>query len=272
MLECAMNNGAIRDIGPLLPLTNNLIYRRYDAMAESSVAQTRVRKQRRRIPINTGERFGRLVVIEESISVSPSGHYRRSAKCQCDCGNITNPVLSDLWSGDTQSCGCLMRETTGNIRKTHGLSKHPLHGMWKRMRSRCLNANSKDYPDYGGRGIAIHKEWLNNFKAFYDWAIDKWSPGLIIDRENVNQEYSPENCRFVDNGLSSRNTRLLRRDNTSGFRGVWLCKNGKWTANIKCNNEQIHLGRFTNPIDAAKAYDAKAKELDSGHPLNFPGE
>jgi hypothetical protein len=33
--------------------------------------------------------------------------------CRCECGRTTEVVASLLSAGDTRSCGCLRRETTG---------------------------------------------------------------------------------------------------------------------------------------------------------------
>jgi hypothetical protein len=53
---------------------------------------------------------------------------------------------------------------------------------------------------------------------------------------------------------------VIYRNNTSGFRGV--VKDGiRWKAQIQRGAKGIFLGKFTCPIEAAKAYDAKAKEL-----------
>ena len=38
------------------------------------------------------------------------------------------------------------------------------------MKTRCYNKNSPDYKNYGGRGIRICSEWLNNYLSFKSWA------------------------------------------------------------------------------------------------------
>ncbi len=55
----------------------------------------------------TGQRFGRLVVLESTDLRSNSSV---KWKCQCDCGNICYVSSMALQKGDTQSCGCLSQE------------------------------------------------------------------------------------------------------------------------------------------------------------------
>lgn len=64
----------------------------------------------------TGQRFGRLVVIERAENyVSPSGDTNTMWKCQCDCGNITVVAQNKLRGGTTVSCGCYNREVCSEL-------------------------------------------------------------------------------------------------------------------------------------------------------------
>lgn len=57
----------------------------------------------------TGQRFGRLVVIEQSSKrTKTKGAYW---KCLCDCGNEIIVIAANLKRGHTKSCGCLSKET-----------------------------------------------------------------------------------------------------------------------------------------------------------------
>lgn len=58
----------------------------------------------------TGQRFGRLVVLERNYEAEKSHNNNTYWNCKCDCGKITCVVKSSLIQGQTKSCGCLRRE------------------------------------------------------------------------------------------------------------------------------------------------------------------
>lgn len=59
----------------------------------------------------------------------------------------------------------------------------------------------------------------------------------------------------------------------SGYHGVAALKNGKWQASLRHRGRLIHIGTFTSPEEAARAYDRRAIELHGdGAKLNFPRE
>ena len=61
-----------------------------------------------------GQRFGRLVVIEDS---GERVNGKKVWKCKCDCGNTVNVPTTYLTTGDTKSCGCLQKERTSETRR-----------------------------------------------------------------------------------------------------------------------------------------------------------
>lgn len=72
-----------------------------------------------------------------------------------------------------------------------------------------------------------------------------------------NRSCNLRSCNHSSNGANC----LKRVRNTSGFKGVTFHKDGKWRAKIRYKGEDIHIGLFSSPIEASKAYESKAKEL-----------
>jgi len=73
-----------------------------------------------------------------------------------------------------------------------------------------------------------------------------------------NQKYNLRACTHTQNMAN----RKVPANNKSGYKGVsWHKQHGKWYASISANRKLIFLGLFADLIEAAKAYDAKAKEI-----------
>jgi len=155
----------------------------------------------------TGEIYSRLTVV---------GYAGRKGSnpvwdCQCSCGASVQVQGGSLTRGHTISCGCFNRDRL----TTHGNSGSELYRTWRNMLARCRNPNSKDYPNYGARGITISPEF-DVVTAFIEYVMEnlgeKPGPGYTIDRIDNDKGYEPGNLRWatsVEQTRKRRNTLYL---------------------------------------------------------------
>lgn len=208
-----------------------------------------------------GKKFGKLTIIDifkKSFGIKKIT-YNTVACCKCDCGKEKEIPLYAVISGSQRSCGC---DPSQNI-------KNRLYNIYAAMKQRCYYVNGKRYKDYGGRGIIICDEWLNSYENFKDWALSHgYRDDLTIERIDNNGNYCPENCKFASYQIQSSNQRI-RKDNTSGYRGVNFSKiHNCWIARVQVNRKRSTIGRFKNPKEA---HEARVKYLRE-HNLSQYGE
>jgi len=139
------------------------------------------------------------------------------------------------------------------------------------MKARCYYPKRNCYEHYGGRGIKVCEEWKNSFIPFYEWSMENgYKDHLEIDREEVDGNYEPNNCRWVTRVENLRNKRK-KEGCSSKYIGVCFDKSkGKFMASIRINRKNIFIGRYTTEKEAAIARDEYVKNSGLiGFNLNF---
>lgn len=121
------------------------------------------------------------------------------------------------------------------------------------MRNRCSNPNNRNFKNYGGRGITVCERW----NSFDNFAADMGEPGAgqWLDRIDVNGNYEPANCRWVDdmeNGRNQRKTRFLTINGETHHLAEWERKTGIAGATI--------LSRHEAGLPASEVLDPNRKQ------------
>jgi len=184
------------------------------ARAVARFCSKRCSGELRKYKIIFGTKSNQLTLIKESISeIQKSGAIIRRVECLCDCGNLVITRLTDFITGYIKSCGCVGKyPIEHNSDRNLPPYRHPLHGVWANMISRCYNPNNSEYHNYGGRGITVCSEWRNNYHAFLKWGKENgFKKGLKLDKDIAGKNiYSPETCQFVTDRVSLMHTRRNR--------------------------------------------------------------
>ncbi len=124
-----------------------------------------------------------------------------------------------------------------------------------------------------------YADWAKNIKSFYARTSIKKENGKQADMKmhrfimscSRDKEIDHKNHNTLDNQklnlriCTYRQNHMNRRSNrgtSSEYKGVcWHIPSKKWRARIMYNGEHISLGLYKNEIDAAIAYNRKAKKL-----------
>lgn len=164
------------------------------------------------IQVEPGARHGRLTVVSE---VEPqfrkNGAKYRVVNCRCDCGVEKVIQLTCLRTGQTQSCGCLMRDRVSAANRTHGHTvkgKTPTYRSWRLMIRRCEDPRSIVYHRYGAAGVKVCVEW-HDFENFIK-DVGERPDGMTLDRIDGTKGYEPGNVKWSTPKQQARNQKTNR--------------------------------------------------------------
>ena len=211
-----------------------------------------------------GQRFGRLVVIEETGKKNKSGCYLW--KCQCDCGKIVEVSSGNLSSGHSLSCGCGRNEKTvarnvrGRKQNAYRVEGNTVYVTlsncdeemicdaddWERLKQFYWYRNNEGYCEtrlwncYGGHSTRFHIEVIGK------------EEGYVTDHINRNRLDNRKcNLRHVTPLENTWNISVAKNNN-SGVTGVSL-KDGKWIVQIGSRYKKYYIGAYDTKEEAIAA-------------------
>lgn len=155
-------------------------------------------------------KYGTLTYIEDTEYRNGStGNIIGIWKCWCPKETIFQTVNVYVRKQATQSCGCLqVLFIESRLRNEETVY---LGVLWARIKNHCFDINESSYHNYGGRGITMQEDWINDYEKFEKDVLGKVghrpTDKHIFDRIDNNGNYTINNVRWVTYTESARNRR-----------------------------------------------------------------
>ena len=127
----------------------------------------------------------------------------------------------------------------------HGKTGTRTYDTWRSIKERCCNPSSKDWANYGGRGISICDQWNLSFTNFLA-DMGERPEGMSIDRIDNNAGYTKENCRWASQITQGNNRRTC----------VYIDFNGK-SQSIADWSREVGIERKTLEYRIRTGWDAE---------------
>ncbi len=132
-------------------------------------------------------------------------------------------------------------------REQHRMTNTPEYRVWSDMRSRCRNPRATSFENYGGRGIKCCAAW-DSFTQFLSDMGVRPTPNHTLERNDVNGNYEPSNCRWAtraEQAANKRNTILVKTDGAVSripelASAAGLSRSGMW---LRVKQSQPNLAR-----------------------------
>ncbi len=96
------------------------------------------------------------------------------------------------------------------------------------MKERCTNPNNKEFNRYGGNGIVVCPEWINDFEQFFT-DMGERPQGKTLDRIEGDKGYEPKNCRWAtyrEQKLNQKATKYYEFQDKRMILSDWAKKTG----------------------------------------------
>lgn len=215
----------------------------------------------------TGKRFGKLTVMENT---GMTEQKYRIWRCRCDCGGEIMASTKQLKSGVIRDCGCVPKTNARNGRVAEDLTGK-VYGYLTVLNRIDLTGQRF------GRLTALRPTERRDRKGSVYWMCrcdcggqaevpgDRLVQGNVLScgcLKSENQKEIAGRLHRIDGTcLEILEKRKYRRDNKSGFRGVFRMKNGHYRVYIGFKGKRYNLGTYSDYEEAVDIRLQAEKEL-----------
>ena len=203
----------------------------------------------------TGQVFGSLTVVRRAENM----RGRTSWLCRCICGREKIVTAHDLKSGGVKSCGCRQYEKNRNIADISGRRFGRLVALYPTERR-------------DGRGSVYWRCRCDcgNTANITEASLTHGNARSCGCLKAENQQKLPEQLHVIDGTcIEILEKRKHRKDNTSGFRGVYQLKDHRYRVDIGFKKHRFYIGIFDTYEEAVQARMDADPEWGKEHPLKF---
>ena len=203
----------------------------------------------------TGQRFGKLTVIESAgVYRSPSGkHHEIKWRCLCDCGNSAVVNGSNLRTGHTTSCGeCKVFFRRGGY--MIGVAKNGREFSFDLDDFETVKRYEWTVADSGYVEAHVERRTLRMHRLLLD--VDK---GEYVDHINGDKTDCRKHNLRISTNRQNLGNKNVGKNNQVGYKGVGYDKRrGLYYAYIVPDGNKKWLGYYPTPEEAATAYNKAA--------------
>lgn len=216
----------------------------------------------------TGQRFGRLVVIEQcEDKVTEKGNHYSQWLCKCDCGNMCKVTSADLINDNKRSCNCLHFEVIANRKKYNEYDLDGEYGIGYTKEGYEFYFDKEDYDKIKNyrwqreNGYIIYYAVKNGHRyriQMHRLLMNLEDNNLLVDHINHNRtDNRKENLRICTPSQNVWNMDRRGRNKSTGYTGIEKysskTKGDRYRVTISENNNLHHLGTFDTLEEAIKA-------------------
>lgn len=160
-------------------------------------------------------------------------------------------------------CDCYFPEE--RFKSKQAIKPHyKMYACWAAMLSRCYNCENKNFKYYGGRGLKVSKEWMDDFGKYLS-DIGETPEGMSLDRTDNDGHYCRHNFKWSTRLEQNMNRRIFIKKSDLPV-GIYRVKTGGYMSRLTINGKTHHVGFSRNLEELVEKHRAYYFEIYGKNP------